>query len=106
MFASLLIETPSDAVIVGSKGRIRLHGPVCRPSAMTLSLPGQEDQYKKAEIEGNGYTYEAREVMQCLREAKTESASMPLDESLEIMKTMDKIRKPWNLIYPNDLREL
>ena len=27
---------------------------------------------------------------------------MPLDESLEIMKQMDQIRKEWDLVYPMD----
>ena len=46
--------------------------------------------------------YEAEEVMRCLRTGLTESPGMPLEESLSIMRTLDAIRKPWNLRYPAD----
>jgi len=39
-------------------------------------------------------------VMKLLREGKTESREMPLDETLSIMKTMDRIRDQWGLKYP------
>jgi hypothetical protein len=51
-------------------------------------------------LEGNGYNYEAAEVMDCLWRGKPESDVMPLDETLAIMKTMDQIRMQWNLKYP------
>ncbi len=38
--------------------------------------------------------------MRALREGRTESPRMPLDESLEIMRTMDEIRALWGLKYP------
>jgi hypothetical protein len=48
----------------------------------------------------NGYNYEAEEVMSCLRSHKIESEVMPLDETLSIMKTLDRIRAQWGLRYP------
>jgi len=51
-------------------------------------------------LEGNGYNYQAEEVMNCMRAGKTQSKIMPLDETLSIMKTMDSIRKQWALEYP------
>lgn len=44
---------------------------------------------------GNGYHYEAEEVMKCISDGKIESEIMPLSESLSIMKTMDFIRSQW-----------
>jgi len=38
--------------------------------------------------------------MRCLRCGKTESPIMTLDESVEILRTMDKIRAQWGLKYP------
>jgi predicted dehydrogenase len=46
-------------------------------------------------IEGNGYNYEAAEVMRCLRAGELESAVMPLDETLRIMETLDEARSQW-----------
>ena len=53
-------------------------------------------------IGGNGYSYEAVEVMRCLRAGECESKIMPLDETLKIMETMDTIRGQWNLTYPQE----
>lgn len=60
--------------------------------ARTLSLP----------LTGNGYTYEAAEVMRCLRTGALESPLMPLDESVRIMELMDRIRHEWGLRYPGE----
>ena len=51
-------------------------------------------------FKGNGYNYEAAEVMACLRQGKLESAAMPLDESLAIMQTLDQLRQQIGLHYP------
>jgi dihydrodiol dehydrogenase / D-xylose 1-dehydrogenase (NADP) len=53
---------------------------------------------------GNGYQFEAAEVMNCLRNGKWESRLMPLDETLSIMRTLDAIRAQWGLKYPSDQR--
>jgi hypothetical protein len=44
---------------------------------------------------GNGYHYQADEVMHCVRNGTLESAIMPLSESLSIMEAMDTIRSQW-----------
>jgi len=51
---------------------------------------------------GNGYPHEAIEVATCVRAGKIESDTMPLDESLAIMQTMDTIRSQWGLKYPTE----
>ena len=45
---------------------------------------------------------EAIEVADCVRAGKLESDTMPLDESLAIMRTMDTIRSQWELKYPSE----
>jgi predicted dehydrogenase len=44
---------------------------------------------------GNGYQYEAIEAMTCLRNGELESSTMPLDETLAILETLDTIRAQW-----------
>ena len=51
---------------------------------------------------GNGYQYEAAEVMHCLREGKLESPIMPLDETVCILETMDELRRQWGLRFPGE----
>jgi predicted dehydrogenase len=44
---------------------------------------------------GNGYQFQFTEVSRCVREQRSESAIMPLDDSLEVMRTMDALRAQW-----------
>ena len=85
---------------MGSKGRITIHPPLFCPTRMTITNANQEDETIEIPFEGNGYNYEIVEVMRCLRESKLESEVMPLDETIEIMQTLDQIRAQWNLKYP------
>ena len=50
--------------------------------------------------DGNGYQFEAQEVVDCLLDGKTESEVMPYADSLSLMRAMDQIRQQWGLIYP------
>ena len=102
LHTSLREKTPSEATIFGDGGSLRLHGPIFRPSAITLSRPGKDDERIQPTVEGNAYNYEAMEVMRCLRAGETESPAMTLDESLSIMRTMDAIRAAWGLRYPGE----
>lgn len=53
-------------------------------------------------VDGRGYQFEIAHVCNCLRDGRTESPVMPLDESVAIMEVMDEIRDEWGLVYPND----
>jgi predicted dehydrogenase len=98
---------PSEVLILGTEGWIRVHGPIYRPEKLTVSLKkaaprAREEREIPLPVTGNGYNYEAAEVMRCLREGRLESPGMPLDESLAIMRTMDGIRAEWGLKYPGE----
>ena len=69
---------------------------------MTLTLPGQPDQLIDPPAIGNGYNYEAIEVGRCLRAGRLESDTIPLDETLALMRTLDQIRAQWGLRYPSE----
>jgi hypothetical protein len=49
---------------------------------------------------GHGWHHEAAEVGRCLRAGLLESPTMPLDESVAIMETLDEIRRQIGLRYP------
>ena len=95
-------HTPQVAYLLGTEGRIVVNPPFWRPQTLTLSVSGRTEERKEIPFKGNGYSYEAAEVNRCLREHKTESDTMPLDETLSIMKTMDAIRSQWGLKYPHE----
>jgi predicted dehydrogenase len=94
--------TPQEATIMGTEGYVRIHAPWWRPTSMTISRPGKEDETIETPVSGNGFDYEAAEVMRCLKAGKTESDVMPLDETVSVMRTMDGIRAAWGLRYPGE----
>ena len=49
-----------------------------------------------------------RSVQECIdavRAGKKESDSMPLADSIEVMKVMDHLRGQWGLVYPQEKKE-
>jgi predicted dehydrogenase len=91
----------SIGLILGTTGRIEIHHDWHRPEGLTYTPYGGEPQrFDYPQTEGNGYQYEAIEVARCLREGMLESPVMPLDESLQIMATMDTLRAQWGVRYP------
>lgn len=98
--AAVTTQTPQAATIMGSEGRIEIHPQWWRPARMTVQAAGKPAQDYEYPPAGNGYNYEAAEVLRCLRAGEMESPIMPLDESLSIMRTMDELRARWGLRYP------
>jgi predicted dehydrogenase len=95
------VATPQEAVIAGTEGWIRLHAPWYRGRALTLRRAGELELFAYP-YEGNGYQFEAAEVHRCLRAGLQESEVMPLDESVSLMATLDRVRSSWGLRYPQD----
>jgi len=95
-------NTPHEAVINGTDGRITVHSPWWKPERATIVRSGGGKGTETIEIknEGTGFNYEAAHVAECLRAGKTESDIMPLDESLAIMRTLDTLRAQFGVKYP------
>ena len=93
-------NTSHEVMLWGTTGRIKIHSPWWKPTAMTVWREGQDPEEITIPMEGNGFHYEAAEVMSCLRDGRLESEILPLDETLEIMRTMDTLRAQWGLKYP------
>lgn len=99
LISGVRTSIPHEAMIIGTEGMIRLHHPWWCGTRMTLSAGGK-DEVLDLPFKGNGYTHEAEEVGRCLAAGRLESETMPLDETLSIMKTLDGIRSQWRLRYP------
>ena len=68
-----------------------------RRSYMSLTSLLKSENTKIELLEGNGYNYEAAEVVKCLQAGQLESKVMPLDETLKIIEAMDLIRAQWSI---------
>ena len=93
--------THHEAKIVGTKGKISIEPPFYRAEKATLTVDDHCEEIELA-INGNGYSYEAIEVGNCLNEGLLESPIMPLDETVAIMKILDDARAQWGLTYPTE----
>ncbi len=95
-------STPQEAAIFGSEGRI--HFPSAWWNGTTLTVwdksSGAAGETMTLPFEGNGYNCEAQAVMDCIRADKLESDVMPLDETIQLMETLDTVRAQGGLVYP------
>ena len=90
--------------LIGSKGYLEINGIIPRPEKLSLHINGQEPQIIQTPYAGNAYQYEAQAVMNMLDKARIEHPLMPLDETIQIIEVMDKIRSDGGLIYPGESR--
>ncbi len=91
-------NTPHTARIEGTDGWIEI--PSFWMAQRAILHAGGKDTVALKPWTGNGYVHEAVEVTECLRAGRKESATMPLAETLAIMKTMDEVRHQIGLRYP------
>lgn len=94
------VSVDHDAVIYGTDGYIKIPHLFWQPKQIIFKTRDSDETEISFNHKGNGYNYEAKEVAKCLKFAETESKIIPLDTSISIMKTMDKIREQWGLKYP------
>ena len=90
------------ATIVGTEARIEIDSMFFRPTTFSVIRPDGTAQVHDQVHVGNGLRYEAAEVGRCLGLGLSESPWMPLDESIEIVATLDTIRGQIHLVYPNE----
>jgi predicted dehydrogenase len=65
-----------------------------------LELHGSEKQEFVFNPPAMGYHWEGEEVMKCLDKGLTESPVVPLSFSLDLIKTLDRIRKTAGIVFP------
>ncbi|MBP8081922.1 MAG: Gfo/Idh/MocA family oxidoreductase [Spirochaetes bacterium] len=91
LMSSFAVNLDTEARIYCDKGKITLHRMFHCPTSVTVS-EGSKSENLPIEFSGNGYNYEADEVMRCLDLGFTESPLWNLDSSIELMKLLDEIR--------------
>ncbi|XP_030620820.1 trans-1,2-dihydrobenzene-1,2-diol dehydrogenase [Chanos chanos] len=104
---SLAVELPNDAVVVGTKGTIRVPAHMWCPTSLVVN--GKETQYPVPEpyiplnfINSTGMRYEAEEVRQCLLKGLKESPRMSHADSALLAEIMDEARRQVGVVYSQD----
>jgi predicted dehydrogenase len=89
------------AQVAGTEARVELGPGWIRPGALTLlDRAGEVREHFAPPHEGNGLRHQALEVGRCIAAGRTESAVIPLDETVAIMHTLDEVRRQIGLAYP------
>lgn len=107
MMFSFNRNLPNNAYIVTDKAEFEIPY-FWRPEVVIHRRPNgnfNSELFEKTEVirlQGNGYQYEAMEVMRCVKEGALESPEMTWENSREIMQQMDKIRRQCGIIYEQD----
>ncbi|PLW98865.1 MAG: oxidoreductase [Marinilabiliales bacterium] len=92
LLSTLEEETPTEAIITGTNGYIKLHTRFHHSKIITIEMNRQK---KEIVLDYNnfGYLFEIEEVNGCLMEGKTESVKLPLHDSLALSHMLDMVRK-------------
>lgn len=95
-------RSPTRAVVVGTDGYLEVDPRFYGATGFTV-VPRSGHPWRYDEPpDGQGLRHEAAEVARCLRAGLTESPIMTLDETVQIMRTMDEVRRQTGLRYASD----
>lgn len=87
--------------IYGTKGKIEIPDFVFARQA-SLTVYGQYTYVSSPDFTGNGYNYEAEEVMRCVSLGLVESPVMTHSDSLSVLSVMDSARHQCGFFYPGE----
>lgn len=97
---------PTEAVIGGTKGFIRVPNFLGAKSFTVHMQSGETVEHEYYYEDGENFKFEIEEFHDTLRQGLSESRLIPAAESLSVMRTMDTLRKQWNLVYPSAIESV
>lgn len=101
--STMLAKTPCSASISGTAARLEIDSWFYRPNTVRLLDPDDReiDRYEPP-IHEHGLAYEAAEFARLLADGKTESALLPLNETVRIMHVLDEVRAQLGFRFPDE----
>ncbi|KAJ8340674.1 hypothetical protein SKAU_G00353070 [Synaphobranchus kaupii] len=106
---SIAVQLPNEAVIIGTKGSIRIPANMWNPTSLVVN--GKKTEYPLPQpslplnfVNSTGMRYEAEEVRQCLLKGLKESSRMSLSDSALLMEIMDEARRQVGVLYSQDIQ--
>ncbi|WP_299622622.1 Gfo/Idh/MocA family oxidoreductase [uncultured Tenacibaculum sp.] len=97
--AGFTCDAPNYSVFHFEKGTVQISREMNCPIIIKTEDGIQE--LRENDGEGYGYYFEATHVMECLDKGVIESPILSNEFSVELISTLDKIRKKIDLTYPN-----
>jgi len=99
--AAIRTNLTCTARISGTDGAVELPAFMHCPQHLEIVTPSGRERIDGS-FEGDGLRFQIDEIHQCLAEGRLESAVMPLDESLQIARTLDAMRAQVGVVYPGE----
>ena len=81
----------NEARVYGEGGNLKLHSMFHMPTRLTLRTNDGRETDIPLNLVGNGYNYEAAEVMNCLDKGLIESPDLPHAFSIDLMQILDEV---------------
>ena len=101
--ANMWARSATTASVVGTDARVDVAGEFYRPSSFTVTpLRGEPWRWQGDGVVDGGFEFEAAEVARCVSEGRLESATMPWRATLDVMETMDEVRRQLGVVYPGE----
>ncbi|MDQ2625260.1 MAG: Gfo/Idh/MocA family oxidoreductase [Actinomycetota bacterium] len=98
---TLWAQTPTVAHISGTEGRIEVAGEFYRPTSFRVVRRDGSSWTFDRPVDG-GFQFQAAEVARRITEGATESPRITLDNSVEVLRTLDAIRTQIGVVYPGE----
>ena len=100
--AGMYVRSDRKGIFYGDKGYIIVEN-INNPQSVT-AYDLDDRILKRVEVpkQISGYEYEILECMDRIAQGETESCSMPLAETIQVMELMDGLRRDWGISYPGE----
>lgn len=102
LVCTLRQHTPGAARIFGTRGWIEIPPRFHHPDRLVLHRTGSDPEVMVRPPQGAGYSHELVEVTECLREGRTESNVMPLDDTLAVQRTLNEAAERLGVLHRED----
>jgi predicted dehydrogenase len=99
--SSLWVQTPQTVRVGGTEGYIAADPWTFGGGGFTV-VRGDGTERRYDGFRGEGKQYQAAEVARCLDAGLLESERMPWQATLDVMRTLDEVRRQVGVVYPGE----
>ncbi|MCU1413663.1 MAG: oxidoreductase domain protein [Microbacteriaceae bacterium] len=94
---------PNTATIIGTEGWIDIEGVFYTPTTFTVYDSQQKPiETFEQQVSQRGMQFQAWEAERRIRDGLTDASVLPPSESVQIMETLDEVRRQIGLVYPSE----
>jgi predicted dehydrogenase len=102
LYTTFLADTDTSCEIWGTKGKIEILPRFHHADTIIITVDGHEEKKIHIPNQGLGYTHQIAHVHHCLRSGYQQSPMMTWADSMQLLETMDNIRKQIGVSYHED----